>query len=155
TRERSRCRSSRCNRASTSPRTTSCASRTCTTVPNPELPVVREHAVKVLCLAAAASIVVALLWLGAKPYAGQLFPPPWDKLAHVTVYAALAVLLWIGLPTSDPLVVIVTVLMVGVLDELHQAALPGRTADLADIFADACGIGVAFLLLRGWRPAMK
>ena len=110
---------------------------------------------RTLCLVAAATLVIALFWLGGKPYAGQLFLPPWDKLAHIAVYGALAGLLWIGTGARDPLPVVVVVLMVGVLDELHQAALPGRTADLADIFADACGIGVAFLLLRGRRPAMK
>ena len=115
----------------------------------------KEYGPRAFALAAASAIVFCLFWLGSKPYAGQLFLPPWDKFAHVAVYGALAVLLWIGTGARDPLGVVVAVLMVGVLDELHQAALPGRTADLADIFADACGIGIAFLLLRGRRPVMK
>jgi VanZ family protein len=37
-------------------------------------------------------------------------------------------------------------LAVGALDELNQAAVPGRTADPADWLADALGVGIAFLV---------
>ncbi len=110
---------------------------------------------RALCLIAAAMLVCALFALGGKPYAGSLFPVPWDKLAHVAVYAALAVLLWLGTDGRMPLGIAAAVLAVGLLDELHQVALPGRSADLGDFFADACGIGVAFFLLRGKKPSTK
>jgi hypothetical protein len=49
---------------------------------------------RALCLLAAAAIVLGLFTLGGLPGAGSLFPPPWDKLAHVSLYASLALLLW-------------------------------------------------------------
>jgi hypothetical protein len=40
-----------------------------------------------------------LFYLGAQPFAAGLIPAPWDKLAHLAVFAVLTTLLWIG--TAD------------------------------------------------------
>ena len=108
-----------------------------------------------LCLLSAVLIVVGLFVLGEAPGAGRLFLPPWDKLAHISVYGVLTLLLWIATGGRMPLGVVAAVLMVGVLDELHQAAIPGRTADLADLFADAGGVSVALLLIHVRKLAPK
>lgn len=107
------------------------------------------------CLAVAAAIVLALFLAGGAPAAGPLVPAPWDKLAHLSLFAALTLLLWVGIDGRLPAAIAATVLAVGMLDELHQAFLPGRSADLADLLADACGIAVALLLLHGKKLAPK
>jgi VanZ family protein len=106
-------------------------------------------------LLAAAAIVIGLFVLGEKPYAGSLFPAPWDKLAHISVYVTIAILLWIGSGGRATAAIATLVLSVGLLDELHQAGIPGRSADLSDLVADAIGICLALYLLRSRKPALK
>lgn len=119
--------------------------------------------IRFFSLLAAAVIVIALFTLGEKPYAGSLFPAPWDKLAHISVYATIAILVWIGTGgrafaegrAHRAGAVALFVLAIGLLDELHQVGIPGRSADVADLVADAVGICVAFYLLRSRKPALK
>jgi VanZ family protein len=97
---------------------------------------------------AALVMVFQLFYVGAKPEAAGLIPEPWDKLAHFAAYTAITVLLWIGTAGRMPIAVIVTVVVVGAMDELHQASLPGRVADAWDFFTDVCAVtGTAFALL--------
>lgn len=70
-----------------------------------------------------------------------------DKLAHFLEYAAGGILAWFALAgvgrwprhLSSPSVALVLCTLWGVLDEVHQSFVPGRTADPADVAADACG----------------
>ena len=110
---------------------------------------------RLLPLLAAAALVTGLFVMGEKPYAGSLFPAPWDKLAHIACYGTIAILLWNGTGGRFPLAIAALVLSIGLLDELHQAALPGRSADITDLIADAVGICVAFYLLRARKHALK
>jgi len=110
---------------------------------------------RALCLAFALALALSLFALGGEPYAGKLFPAPWDKLAHLSLFAAITLLVWLGVEGRAPLALAALVLSIGLLDELHQVALPGRSADPGDLLADACGIGVAFFLLRARKPALK
>jgi VanZ family protein len=98
-----------------------------------------------------AVLVFLLFYLGAQPFAAGLVPPPWDKLAHLAVYSAIAVLLWIGTSGQMPLRVVAVVMLIGAMDELHQADLPGRTADLYDFLTDACAASGTVILLRAHR----
>jgi hypothetical protein len=91
-----------------------------------------------LCLALVAAIIFALFYLGAQPVAVGLIPEPWDKLAHFAVFSTVTALLWIATAGRMPLLMIVAVVAVGALDELHQAGLPGRSADAADFLVDFC-----------------
>ncbi len=93
-----------------------------------------------LCLALAAAITAQLFYLGSKPVAVGLVPVPWDKLAHLAVYSAITALLWVATAGRIPLTVIALVVAIGVLDELWQSALPGRSADLLDLVADAFAV---------------
>jgi VanZ family protein len=109
-------------------------------------------------LALAAAVTFQLFYLGAQPFAAGLIPVPWDKLAHLAVFAFLTTLLWIGTAGRIPLAVIVTAIAIGALDELHQASLPGRVADAADFLADACaatGTGIFLFLLHARRKASE
>jgi VanZ family protein len=119
-----------------------------------ELPLVLRGA----CLAAAAAVVFQLFYLGAQPMAGGLFPAPWDKLAHLCVYAGLTALLWKSSAGRMPVAVIAAVILVGGLDELHQAGIPGRHASVADFLVDVAaavctGAVMLFLDARGPGPA--
>ncbi len=121
---------------------------------NPEVKLEPGGVLRCLCLALAAAIIFQLFYLGAQPMAAGLVRVPWDKLAHLGVYAAITVLMWIGTAGRMPLAVIATVIAVGVFDELHQASLPGRSADMADFAVDVCaaaGAGAVMLLLRTGR----
>jgi VanZ family protein len=104
--------------------------------------------VRALCLALAAVVVFDLFWLGAKPVAVGLFPAPWDKAAHLAVYGGLTALLWLGAGARMTFTVIAAVVAIGGLDELHQAGLPGREADVGDFAVDVlAGVAVGALML--------
>ena len=103
----------------------------------------------------ALGIMLSLFILGAHPIAVNLIPSPWDKLVHGCVFALLTcgVGLASGLQDRRRLVVgLAAALLVGALDEWHQAYLPGRQATWNDLIADVAGsiIGAA-LLARGTR----
>jgi VanZ family protein len=106
------------------------------------------------CLAAAAALVFQLFSLGAQPAAGGLFQAPWDKLAHFCFFSLLTVLLWKAAAGRVPLAVIAVVILVGGLDELRQAGIPGRFASMADFLVDAgaaacTGVMMVLLDARG------
>jgi VanZ family protein len=85
-------------------------------------------------LLCAGVLVIQLFALGSLPF--ELFEP-WDKLFHALAYSALTLLLWIATGGRRPLVVVVGVMGLAMLDELRQAAIPMRTADVSDFLAGA------------------
>jgi VanZ family protein len=106
--------------------------------------------VRWLCLAVAAFIVFELFYAGARPLAAGLIVEPWDKLAHFTVYAGIAALLWAGAPARTAFAIAAVVIAIGALDELHQAGLPGRSADALDFLADTCAVAITLGSLTLW-----
>lgn len=96
-------------------------------------------------LLAAISVLVltaGLFFGGAQPVAVGLFTPPWDLLAHASVFASIGGLS--GLASGARgwrllLVCLLGAVTVGAMDELHQLRLPGRSADWNDLAADAVG----------------
>lgn len=99
------------------------------------------------------ALVPGLFVGGAQPVAVGLVPAPWDKLAHLGLFALFALLagtaggllrlrgaalLWLGFAVA---------LLLGVLDEWHQATLPGRAAGWDDLAADALGAAAGTWLL--------
>jgi len=108
---------------------------------------------RVLCLLLATVIVVELFVLGSRPAAAGLFTEPWDKLAHAAVFAAITGLLWIGTAGRMPLTVVGILVFVSALDELHQAGLPGRTADALDFLVDVCAGAAMIGLISLVTPA--
>lgn len=90
---------------------------------------------------------------GAQPVAVGLVPAPWDKLVHAVVFAVLAMAMGFvsGLRGWRMLLLsFLGAVVVGALDEWHQMYLPGRSAGLDDLAADAVGaaLGAAALLQR-------
>jgi len=76
-----------------------------------------------------------------------------DKVAHFVEYLILGLLVAVAFHRegrSKPLVTAIIVCCAfGILDELHQALVPGRTADIFDILADFLG-SVAGTYLCAW-----
>ncbi len=85
-------------------------------------------------------------------------------LAHVVVYAILAILLYIAVaPPANATsrwvpaaIAFALAVLYGVGDEVHQAFVPGRIASEADVLADAVGaaIGIAVLLIASQRLSL-
>jgi VanZ family protein len=65
-------------------------------------------------------------------------------------------LLWIATDGRRPLLVVVGVMGLAMLDELHQAAIPTRTADVSDFLAGAlaaCVVGAVLFKFTKERKA--
>lgn len=103
--------------------------------------------------------VLALLWaaltfwLSSSPdtqgAAGLIdLTPPWDKLYHAGNFGVLAGLLYLA--SGRAWLALALASLYGAGDELHQAFVPGRSADAADWLADTLGAAVAVLALHGW-----
>ncbi len=112
-----------------------------------------QQALRVLALLVALGLPAGLWWGGGQPVAVGLLRPPWDKLAHAGVFAILACAIgyasgWRG--GRMLLAGFVGAMLVGLVDEWHQLHLPGRSAGLDDLAADAVGaaMGSSALLIR-------
>ncbi len=105
----------------------------------------RQKYVRLVALLLLLVLLIALFVLGAKPFAVQLFPTPLDKLAHLLLFAVLAMLSGAVaglLPLCRGGVLLLALgctLAVGAVDELHQAVLPGRSAGWDDFAFDLAG----------------
>ena len=100
-------------------------------------------------LALTAMLMVSLLfYLGAQPFAVGLFPAPWDKLAHFLLFATLAALLWLATGGRRPLLLIGGLAVIGLIDEGHQARLPGRSMELADLLTDVAAASLTVFALQ-------
>ena len=81
-----------------------------------------------------------------------------DKQAHALTYGALAVFCLMGLTGwrwrriagASLLGAFVLAVLYGVSDEFHQAFVPGRTPDVADVAADAAGAALALAAAWAW-----
>ena len=80
-----------------------------------------------------------------------------DKTGHGAAYAGLALLVlralagaeWTGVTAAPSLAAVALAAAYGASDELHQLFVPGRTADLHDLRADATGAAVGVARRRG------
>ena len=81
-----------------------------------------------------------------------------DKLMHLMAYAVLAVLVFRAVTGGLPARVtrwsaVITLLITSVYaisDELHQVYVPGRTADVNDLYADVAGAALALIGCWAW-----
>lgn len=95
---------------------------------------------------AAFCMLVALFIGGAQSGVGSLFTAPWDKLAHIVFFFSLTLFLSGGFNFGIATTAILA-LLIGMLDELHQAWLPGRFPGLDDWLADVVGVILAIGLI--------
>jgi len=84
--------------------------------------------------------------------------PESDKLAHFAVFSAFGVLLAFGVfPACGRLartrigLIWLAGAIGGILDELHQLFVPGRSCDAWDAAADALGVALGLALFLAWR----
>ena len=81
-----------------------------------------------------------------------------DGVAHALQYAVLAALLlrglagarWRGVRVRAAALAVLLATLYGVIDEAHQWFVPGRTAEVTDLVADALGAAVAAGVICGW-----
>ena len=96
-----------------------------------------------------------IFWLSSSPDAqGVTFlRPPLDKLAHAGSFGLLALLFRFA--TGRPMLSVLLASLYGLSDELHQAGVPGREADVLDWVADTAGailaVGAVWFLTRRRR----
>lgn len=101
-----------------------------------------------------------LLWLlGAVITVLALTPAPeeqvglgWDKLNHAAAFAALGWCAALGYrgTRGQTLAALAGVLAFGAAIELLQLSVPNRSAEWADLAADAIGMAIGALLARVW-----
>ena len=109
-----------------------------------------------------------LRWLfpHLSPAAVEMIHHGFRKTCHLTEYAVLAWLFWraIRKPVKhDPRpwrwteagLALAIVFLYAAGDELHQAFVPSRTAQISDVLIDTCGGAVALLLLWLRRKILK
>ena len=92
----------------------------------------------------AAAWALLILWLGSRPsLSSPVDFPMVDKVAHFGMFTVLGAWLALGLHRAAVRASIawplVAGIAIGVLDELHQRSVPGRTSDWLDLAADAAG----------------
>lgn len=105
---------------------------------------------RVLLLAA----VPGVAWLAFDPH-----PPPaadtgWDKSNHALAFGVMAMLAWAGYPgpARRPLQVTAWLMAYGVVIEVVQSRIPGRSGEWPDLIADAAGIALG---LAAWGLARR
>jgi len=96
-----------------------------------------------------------IFFLSSRPLRLDIPLAQMDKLAHGAAYALLGFLLAVGFfrllraPLKIKLIsVVLAGAGLGILDEIHQIFVPGRTPDLLDIAADLAGAVLGLLLFR-------
>lgn len=109
-----------------------------------------------LRLAMPPALMLALWWSSSRQPSGGEVSAVRAFLhngAHVLAYGALATAWWTalhGVVSSRRLTFAAIALAVayGIVDELHQACVPGRTCSLGDLASDGAGAWLATLVLR-------
>lgn len=101
-----------------------------------------------------------IFYLSSQPHGEmQLFPYA-DKILHLIIYAVLGGLCaWslgvarIGKWGRGAYVAVILATAYGIIDEIHQAYVPGRHAEIFDVAADAAGAlaGAALVVYLGTR----
>ena len=112
------------------------------------------------------TIVLLCYWLALfvgthSPTLPVGFRHGWDKAAHFASYAGLAFLLACAFGARArrsilaDLSLLAVVALYGVVDELLQMAVPGRSAELWDWAADVCGAAIGLLAYRVLHAAAR
>ena len=109
---------------------------------------------RALCLAAFVAVLVQLFFLDEPRLLQQIVNATWDKLCHAVAFGSFAALLWFAIGFRSPWANWASIVAVASLDEFHQLFVPGRSAEVTDVIADAVGAAiVTFILYRLSRPS--
>lgn len=107
-------------------------------------------------------ILLSLWWIGmfiGTSIPGRALPAlgAGDKIKHFGAFFGLSILLSITMKIQDKytflknhtyIATIVILALYGVIDELHQSLIPGRSTDVLDWFADMIGTILGLLVIR-------
>ena len=105
---------------------------------------------RVALLAAALGVA----WLAFVPEPGPIGVALHDKLNHLLAFGTLALLAALSLPAAARRAPLASgVLLYGGFIEIVQSQLPGRSAEWADLAADAAGTVLGLLLAAALRRA--
>lgn len=99
--------------------------------------------------------LATLTWLSLAPQDQLPAINLWDKLAHAVAFAALATLIHAGWPDARRTTLWTALIGFGLMMEVLQIPVPGRTFSWLDLVADATGIAAyaaAARLLPGSLP---
>jgi VanZ family protein len=103
-------------------------------------------------LLCAGVLVMQIFALGSLPF--ELLEPG-NTLVHCLAFSALTLLLWIATDGRRPRLVVAGVMGLAMLDELRQAALPMRSADVSDFLVNALAAGATGALLFWFTTGVK
>jgi VanZ family protein len=108
----------------------------------------RDARVRYVALALGLALVANLLVAGARPVAVGLFQPPWDKVAHLSYFAALGGLFGIAAGGERLWRAVLPLALFACGEEWRQAYLPGREAGWEDVVANFAGIAAGLVVAR-------
>lgn len=115
------------------------------------MPIDEATAARRLARFAFLAILFGIFVLGSHPAAGHLFLPPWDKLAHVVLFAVIAATIATAWPRLHWVSVLAIGLLIGFADEIHQIFVPERHPGWDDGLADLAGLALGLLLIARHR----
>lgn len=127
----------------------------------PARPVTRPSIVALVLAWAPAALYMLLIWtlssFSVIDFPTESFPLR-DKGVHACEFLVLGFLVthaWLRTAPGRPLLRVALVswsfaVMWGLLDEIHQAYVPGRSSDIADLVADGVGAAVGVTLRVAW-----
>jgi len=113
----------------------------------------REHA-----SAKRAFMVTALLVIGISLLPGNdlLDIEPWETLEHIVAYALLALVGTLAFPRPRETVLLAICLpALGILIEVCQLIVPGRSADISDAIANTVGVVLVLVPLLTFRALRR
>ncbi len=102
-----------------------------------------------------AAYIFGIFFYADSPVVSQIavFNP--FSILHIPLYGILTLLLVVTLcppsaanSKSRLLLAALIAIGVGILDEFHQASIPGREASIVDVFLDIVGVSLALLLIK-------
>jgi VanZ family protein len=102
-------------------------------------------------------LVAVVSYLAMTPTPPEDLTTGWDRLNHVSAFAALALSAWFGYRDrrSTLLWLLLALLAFGGLIEVVQYFVPGRSCEWGDLFADSVGIAGGSLLALGWLAVSR
>ena len=80
--------------------------------------------------------MIAVILIGAPVN----LPEGSDKLAHFAAFSLLTLCLWQATGGEMPVLVVLSVIAFGAMDEWRQAYFPDRVSDARDFLADLCAV---------------
>jgi VanZ family protein len=110
--------------------------------------------IKFLCGLILIGLIASLFWAGQAGHAAGAVRPPWDKVIHFCFWGGCAALLRIAAWQSSQKMLIffyLALAAIALIEELVQLYTPGRSFELADIFAGWLGITIVSFVIRMQR----